>query len=205
MDISNRILLTAAALFTRYGIKSVTMDDVAAELGISKKTIYQHFADKDEIVYQVVQLELEKDQCEYEELDKVSENTIEKIMRSADMMRVQFAAMNPSLIFDVKKYHPRAWRIFQEHKQKFLLESIRQDLLRGIQEGLFRPDLNVEILSRLRMEEIEMGFDYQLFPPDKFNLLDIQLVFLDHFIRGILSEHGVVIYESYLYKQLVKW
>lgn len=204
MDISNRILLTAAALFTRYGIKSVTMDDVAAELGISKKTIYQHFADKDEIVYQVVQLELEKDQCEYEELDKVSENTIEKIMRSADMMRVQFAAMNPSLIFDVKKYHPRAWRIFQEHKQKFLLESIRQDLLRGIQEGLFRPDLNVEILSRLRMEEIEMGFDYQLFPPDKFNLLDIQLVFLDHFIRGILSEHGVVIYESYLYKQLVK-
>ncbi len=180
------------------------MDDVAAELGISKKTIYQHFADKDEIVYQVVQLELEKDQCEYEELDKVSENTIEKIMRSADMMRVQFAAMNPSLIFDVKKYHPRAWRIFQEHKQKFLLESIRQDLLRGIQEGLFRPDLNVEILSRLRMEEIEMGFDYQLFPPDKFNLLDIQLVFLDHFIRGILSEHGVVIYESYLYKQLVK-
>lgn len=204
MDISNRILLTSAELFTRYGVKSVTMDDVATELGISKKTIYQHFADKDEIVYQVVKLEMEKDQCEYLELDKVSENTIDKIMRSANMMRVQFASMNPSLIFDVKKYHPRAWQIFQEHKQKFLIESIRQDFIRGIQEGVFRADLNIEVLCRLRMEEIEMGFDYHLFPPDKFNLVDIQLVFLDHFIRGILSEQGVVIYESYLYKQLVK-
>lgn len=204
MDISNRILLTAAELFTRYGVKSVTMDDVATALGISKKTIYQHFADKDEIVYQVVKLEMEKDQCEHLELDKVSENTIDKIMRSANMMRVQFASMNPSLIFDVKKYHPRAWQIFQEHKQKFLIESIRQDFIRGIKEGVFRADLNIEVLCRLRMEEIEMGFDYQLFPPDKFNLLDVQLVFLDHFIRGILSEHGVVIYESYLYKQLVK-
>lgn len=200
MEIKNRIIQKAAELFMRYGIRSVSMDDIARELGISKKTIYLHFLDKDEIVYQMMQIEVQKDQCEFEELDAISENIIEKMMKTSEMLRVQISSMNPTTIFDIRKYYPRAWTVFQEHKQKFFLESIRKDLKRGIEEGLFRANVHIEILSRMRMEQIELGFDYQVFPPNKFSLLEVQLVFLDHFIRGILTEKGVELYEHYYHE-----
>lgn len=180
------------------------MDDIASELGISKKTIYQHFADKDEIVYQVMLQEMHNDKCEHQALEQQSENVIDKIVKATNVMREQLGSVNPSLFFDLKKYYPRAWQIFQEYKQNFLLETIRQDFIQGIKEGVFRPEINVEILSHLRMEQIEFGFDMQALPTNKYTLFEIQYVFLDHFVRGILSEKGKVLYEAYLHKQLAK-
>jgi len=208
MEIKERIIAKAREQFFRYGVKSVTMDDIARELGISKKTIYQHFEDKDAIVHQLMMAEMANDKCEWDELDGSSNNVIEKIVKSMDIIRQAFAEINPSAFFDIKKYHPKTWQLFQDHKQNFVMDSIRKELLQGIKEGFFRHDIKVEILVRMRMEQIEIGFDPQLFPPNKFSLIEVELTMLDHFIRGILTPSGLEVYQEFMHntindKQLV--
>lgn len=202
MEIKERIIAKAREQFFRYGVKSVTMDDIARELGISKKTIYQHFEDKDAIVHQLMMAEMANDKCEWDELDASSNNVIEKIVKSMDIISQAFAEINPSTFFDIKKYHPKTWQLFQEHKQNFIMESIRKELLEGIKQGFFRSDIKVEILVRMRLEQIEIGFDPQLFPPNKFSLIEVELTMLDHYIRGILTQKGLEIYQEFMLKAL---
>ncbi len=197
MEIKERIIAKAREQFFRYGIKSVTMDDIASELGISKKTIYQHFEDKDELVYQLMLSEIATDECQWDELNKGASNVVEKTMKSMDLCKDSFTEINPSAFFDIKKYHPRTWKLFQEHKEKFVLEMIKKDLVEGIDQGFFRADIKVDILARMRLEQVEMGFDPQIFPPNKFKIVDIQLTLLDHFMRGMLTEEGLEIYQQY--------
>ena len=198
MEIKERIIAKAREQFFRYGVKSVTMDDIARELGISKKTIYQHFEDKDAIVHQLMMAEMANDKCEWDELDGSSNNVIEKIVKSMDIIRQAFAEINPSTFFDIKKYHPKTWQLFQDHKQNFIMESIRKELLEGIKQGFFRADIKVEILVRMRLEQIEIGFDPQLFPPNKFSLIEVELTMLDHYIRGILTPKGLEVYQEFM-------
>ena len=202
MEIKERIIAKAREQFFRYGVKSVTMDDIATELGISKKTIYQHFGDKDAIVHQLMMAEMANDMCEWNDLDESSNNVIEKIVKSMDIIRKAFAEINPSAFFDIKKYHPKTWQLFQEHKQNFIMESIRKELLQGIEQGFFRADIKVEILVRMRLEQIEIGFDPHLFPPNKFSLIEVELTLLDHYIRGILTPKGLEVYQEFMHNAL---
>jgi TetR/AcrR family transcriptional regulator, cholesterol catabolism regulator len=202
MEIKERIIAKAREQFFRYGVKSVTMDDIARELGISKKTIYQHFEDKDAIVHQLMMAEMANDMCEWNELDGSSNNVIEKIVKSMDIIKQAFAEINPSAFFDIKKYHPKTWELFQEHKQNFIMESIRKELLQGIEQGFFRADIKVEILVRMRLEQIEIGFDPHLFPPNKFSLIEVELTMLDHYIRGILTQKGLEVYQEFMHNAL---
>jgi len=202
MEIKERIIAKAREQFFRYGVKSVTMDDIAGELGISKKTIYQHFEDKDAIVHQLMMAEMANDKCEWNDLDGSSNNVIEKIVKSMDIIRKAFAEINPSAFFDIKKYHPKTWQLFQDHKQNFVMDSIRKELLQGIEEGFFRADIKVEILVRMRLEQIEIGFDPHLFPPNKFSLIEVELTMLDHYIRGILTSKGLEVYQEFMHNAL---
>ncbi|MCY7351173.1 MAG: TetR/AcrR family transcriptional regulator [Cytophagaceae bacterium] len=197
MDIKERIIQKAESMFFRYGVKAVTMDDIARELGISKKTIYLHFPDKDELVMQVVGREMHRDQCEYEEMESSGINSVEKFIQASEMMRQTLVNVNPRLLYEIQKYHPRAWQLFQEHMQEFALKGIEKELHRGISEKLFRSNLDVPVIARLRLKQIEMGFDNQLFPPEHFPLLRVQNEFLDHFMRGIVTEQGCEIYERH--------
>jgi TetR/AcrR family transcriptional regulator, cholesterol catabolism regulator len=197
LEIKERIIAKAREQFFRYGVKSVTMDDIAGELGISKKTIYQHFEDKDAIVHQLMLTEMDQDKCDWDILNESSKNVIEKTVKSMDIFKQAFTEINPSTFFDIKKYHPKTWALFQEHKQNFILGAIRQDLLEGIEQGFFRPEIKVDILAKMRMEQIELGFDPQMFPPNKFSIIEIELTMLDHFIRGVLTEKGLEVYQAY--------
>ena len=198
LEIKDRIITKAREQFFRYGVKSVTMDEIANELGISKKTIYQHFEDKDDIVYQLMLSEMNQDKCEWEELEKTSKDVIERTVKSMDLIKQAFTEINPTAFFDIKKYHPKSWQIFQEHKQNFILASIIRDLKDGIEQGYFRPDIKVDILARMRLEQIELGFDPVIFPPNKFSIVEVELTMLDNFFRGILTEKGLQVYQEYL-------
>jgi TetR/AcrR family transcriptional regulator, cholesterol catabolism regulator len=197
MEIKERILNKATEMYFKYGIRSVTMDDIAKELGISKKTIYLHFVDKDEIIYQLMKCEMVRDQCEWGELEKVSNNLLEKMQKTLELMRKSMEGINPALIFDIKRFHPRAWSLFQNHKSHFMFDMVTKDLNKGIEEGLFRSDINVELMAKYRIEQVEIGFNTDIFPSNKFSMADIQTTLMDHFIRGILTEKGSKIYNSY--------
>ena len=198
LEIKDRIIAKAREQFFRYGFKSVTMDDIANELGISKKTIYQHFEDKDDIVHQLMLSEMNQDKCDWDNLEKTSKDVIERTVKSMDLIKQAFTEINPTAFFDIKKYHPKSWQIFQEHKQNFILASIIRDLKDGIEQGYFRPDIKVDILARMRLEQIELGFDPVIFPPNKFSIVEVELTMLDNFFRGILTEKGLQVYQEYL-------
>ena len=82
------------------------------------------------------------------------------------------------------------------------MESVRKELLQGIEQGFFRADIKVEILVRMRLEQIEIGFDPHLFPPNKFSLIEVELTMLDHYIRGILTPKGLEVYQEFMYNAL---
>ncbi|WP_159468856.1 TetR/AcrR family transcriptional regulator [Dyadobacter sp. 3J3] len=192
-----RIIKEAYKLFWRFGIKSVTMDDIAKDLGISKRTIYQHFPDKEAIVILVVKHELETQQCQMDKMEEDKLNPIEQMVLGADYMRISLAHMNPVVFHDLKKYHPLAWDLFHQYKHEYIIKGIRENLVEGVEAGLYRKEMNVDMLSILRMEQVLMAFDPTIFPADRFNMMNIQMEFVNHFLHGILTEKGLEYYTKY--------
>ena len=190
-----RIIDTAESMFFRFGIRSVTMDDIAKELGISKKTIYHYFADKDDLVEKVTSHSLANEMCKTQNIYENSQNPIEEMINSTKMMREMLQNVNAVLFYDMKKYHPQSWAKYVEFKNGFL-EIVKRNLLNGITEKLYRPDINVEILAKLRVEVVDLAFNIEYFPPSQYNLLNVQLESIDHFIRGIVTTKGLEIYEK---------
>jgi hypothetical protein len=190
MEPKERILKGAEELFFRYGIKSVTMDDIAKHLGISKKTIYQSFSDKDEVVHTLMQLKLKEDKHTVEECASGSANIIEEIFKMMQHISSVFGKINPNAFYDLQKYHPKSWDLIKTFKENCVQQMMEDAMVKGVKDGIVRPDINIKIMAKLRMEEVEMGFNPELFPPDKFKILDVQLALLDHFLHGICTLKG---------------
>ncbi len=186
----DRILKGAEELFFKYGIKSITMDDIAKHLGISKKTIYQFYSDKNEVVETLMIQNMKKNECEFQQTAEQSANVIEEVFEMMKHIGTMFSKMNPNLFYDLQKYHPNSWKLFIQFKEDCIERMVEDSVKRGIKQGLVRSDINTKIVARLRMEEVEMGFNAQAFPPDKFKIVDVQLALLDHFLHGICTLKG---------------
>ncbi|MEJ7588512.1 MAG: TetR/AcrR family transcriptional regulator [Ferruginibacter sp.] len=127
-DTGLRIKEKARDLFMQYGLRSVSMDDIAGNLGMSKKTIYQYYADKDELIVAVITKNFST-AVPFCELDRTSsQNAVHEIFLAMDMVIELFSTMNPSLIYDMHKYHPKAFLKFQQHKNDFLYTTIKENL-----------------------------------------------------------------------------
>lgn len=192
-----RILNKGAELFFRYGVKTVTMDSIATELGISKKTIYQHFPDKDSMVFEVVKSFIERDLAKWKELDRLYSNVIEKMFKSFEMTKDLLTQMNPRLLFEIQKYFPKAFQLFEAHGETCINENLISDFKKGAQFGYFRNDVDFELLARLRMAEVDLAFNPDFYPGNKLSLYETQMALMDIFMRGILTEKGLTLYTSY--------
>lgn len=196
-DVKNKLLSGAEELFMRYGIRSITMDEIARHLSISKKTLYQYFADKDDVVASVTDMHLRRERGEYESSIRDARNAVEELVNLSHCMKENLKGMNPSLLFDLQKYHHKAWQIWTEFKNAFICTSVVNNLKRGVEEGLYRPEINPEILAVVRMESVQLGFDEQLFPTTKYDLTTVQVNILEHFVYGLLTEKGKKLYLKY--------
>lgn len=196
-DTKERILKGAQELFMKYGVRSVSMDDVARHLSVSKKTLYQYFADKDEIVTMVAEFHLRHEQVQYEELRAMAENAIDELVKISTCIKKDLQKMNASLLFDLQKYHPKAWSAWLNHKQVYMGQSIIRNLKQGIAEGFFRSEINTDILAIARLECIQITFDDRVFPTDRFSLAEVNLQLFDHFVYGLLTDKGRKVYEKY--------
>ncbi|MTI39952.1 TetR/AcrR family transcriptional regulator [Fulvivirga lutimaris] len=198
MSIEEKIITGAGELFKKYGIRSVSMDDIARHLSISKKTIYQYYKDKDEIVSLSLKKHLEYEKQEYDQIFNNTSNAIEELVKVSKCMRQDFKDMKPSLIFDMQKYHPNAWKVWLSFKNEYIKNQVMENLKRGMAEGYFREDLNPDILARLRVELVQLAFDEDVFPADQYNLRDLQLQFFNHFVHGIVTEKGRKLYQKHI-------
>ena len=190
MEVRDNIIQTSHDLFMRYSIKSITMDDIAKALSISKKTIYQYFKDKNDLVLHVTRAHLEEEKLEIQTIKENSSNAIEILIEESLCLRRNITDMNPSLLFDLKKYHHQAWALYLESKEKVYVRSLRETLERGVQQGLFRPEIDPEILAILRVEQIEMSLENFTYPRNKFEFKEVQTQLFDHFLNGLVSEKG---------------
>lgn len=189
-DTSGRIRQKADELFMQYGLRSVSMDDIANGLGISKKTIYQYYADKDELVNAVLGNIIKKNQATCELDSNSAQNAVHEIFLAIDLVKELFRSMNPSLLFDMQKYYPGAYKMFSEHKNDYLYGVIRQNLLRGIREELYRDNLDVEVLARFRVESIVLPFMPDFHTKVNISLAEIEEELTIHFLYGLVSQKG---------------
>jgi AcrR family transcriptional regulator len=197
LDIKNKILKAAESLFMKYGVRSISMDDISRHLSVSKKTLYQHFADKEDIVFMTCQSHLESIANRYQEITRNSKNALEELTKFSMCMKKNTEDTNPSLLFDLQKYHPKAWSVWLNHKNKFIRESMIRNLQQGIQEGHYRPELNVDIVAAMRLELVQLPFDENAFPPSQFRMAEVQMEIFDHFVHGIVTEKGRKLYQKY--------
>lgn len=188
--VKDRIATEAFGLFCQRGIKSVSMDDIAQHLSMSKKTIYKWFSNKDEIVFCAISSYLSSVDEDCERCKKDAPNAIEELFAVMNTTRKVFASIHPSIFYDLQKYHAATWKMWQEYKSHDFLIRIKENLERGISEGLFRKDLDVEVIARLRLAQIEVPFDETLFPRFRFELLHVQTASLEHFMLGIATLKG---------------
>lgn len=195
-DIKYKILKGAEELFMRYGVRSISMDDIARHLGVSKKTLYQHFADKDELVLLVSRSHLERNIAQFDGIRDESKNPIEELARISVCMKFNMEAMNPSLLFDLQKFHPKAWSEWINFKGKYLRDSIVRNLNQGIADGYIRADVNPEVMAAMRIELVQVAFNNDIFPPNRFRLAEVQEQIFDHFVFGLVTEKGRKLYQK---------
>lgn len=181
----------------KLGIRSVSMDDIASHLGMSKKTIYQLFADKDELVDNVIEADIQKIETDFTVCCELSADAIDEIFKTMEMVVLQFRNMNPMVLFDLHKYHYRSYEKFMKYKNTFLLEIINKNLKKGVNEGLYRQDIKIDILSRFRLESMMLAFNMESFPPDKYNILEVTLEIIEHFLYGLATEKGYQLIVQY--------
>lgn len=190
MEIKDRILVGAVELFMRNGIRSVSMDDIATRLGMSKKTLYKWFENKDQIVLGVMQQHLNREEVDCEAAFAQGANALEAMFNLIRWHREMLANIHPSIFHELQKYYPQAWALFDEHKNTFILAKVAANIRQGMAEGLYRPDLDVEVLSRLHLAEIELMFNNVVFPPKQFALQRVNSAMIEHFLMGISTLKG---------------
>lgn len=173
------------------------MDDIAKHLGMSKKTIYQFFSDKDEIVFTLGKATQEMHSKHFAQIAKSSNDPIDEIVQTMKHIAAIFNQMNPNIFYDLQKYHPKSWENFKSFKEKFMLQLVIDNIERGQKEGLYRADIDPKVIARLRIEEVEMGMNPVIFPPDKYKLVDVEVALLDHWIHGICTLKGHKLLNKY--------
>jgi len=190
METRERIQVKANELFMRYGIRSVSMDDIAAQLGISKKTIYQFFADKDELVDAVVDDEINGMQKDCSLCAKEARDSVDEIFLTMEQIVEQFRNMNPMVLYDLEKFHFKAYQKFLRHKNEYLGKIIASNIERGIREELYRPEVNIDIMAKFRLESMMLSFNMDLFPPRKYNPADVAKEAIEHYVYGLATVKG---------------
>lgn len=182
----------------RYGFRSVTMDEIAGQLGVSKKTLYQFFEDKDALVEAVMQAELAYMQTQCRKQTTESQNAIEEIFMDMDAIEPVMDALNPQILFDLEKFYPKTFEKFKKHKNTFLLEITKKNLQRGIREELYRAEIDIDIIARFRLESAFIAFLPDVFSYGKYSLFRVATEILHHYLYGLATPKGKKLIDKYI-------
>lgn len=185
-----RILNSAREQFYRHGIKRITMDDIARQLGISKKTLYKEYDDKNTLLKELTETDVQLHRKNIAYIAKHSENAVDEIIQSMRYMGETFSKINPSMMYDLQRYYHEANKVYEEFKASCIKDTVRVNLKRGIKEELYRSDIDINILSQLRLLQLEVSMNADFFPPHVFNFVKVQMELIKHFLFGIATLKG---------------
>jgi AcrR family transcriptional regulator len=195
-DELKNILQKVRELYMKYGIKSITMDDVARELGISKKTLYQYVTDKDDLVGKFIDNEI---LMRHEEICKcfgIGFNAIEELFEISIFMNKMMRDQNPATEYDLKKYYPVHYQKTVKARREGIYEYILLNLKKGIKEGLYREEMDKEIIAKLYLSRVEDSHINELFTKEEFASMRLFVEILTYHVRGIATEKGIIVLEN---------
>lgn len=184
------IIERSSLIYLKYGIKSVTMDDLANHLGISKKTIYKYFEDKNDLVVTMIKRTLEFEEKMCYKIQGHSENALEALIQISRMVLERINNVNPAIFFDLKKHHSEAWQILENHKWNFVLAAISKNIDRGIEEKYYRDDLNVEIIARLYVSTFDTIMNTDVYKWPEFQFQELFKEIMRFQFHGLVNENG---------------
>ncbi len=198
MELIDIVKTKSFELFKRYGLRSVTMDEIAVQCGMSKKTIYQVFSDKDALIDAIMEGHIQIAESNCILAQNSSENAIHEMFLALDWVHEMFDGVNPVMLFDLRKYHSAVYQRLEEHKRKFVEGIFRKNFERGIEEGLYRPEIKIDILIPLKIHTMTVVFDHDLFPTNKYTLYDIDKEITIMELYGVATSKGIKLIEKYL-------
>ena len=198
MEVRDKIVEKAGELYMQYGIRTVTMDDIASQLSISKKTIYQFFKDKGELVNTVAGIHLKIEEQRFIGLTDAGENAVHELILLSSCLRESMKEMKMNLMHELQKFYPKAWKMYEEFKGNVMKESIMAVIIRGQNEGLFRKDINAELMAIMRIEQVQTFIIGNLLPRNTYSLEAVQMQLFDHFIHGLFTIEGHQLFNQYL-------
>ena len=190
METKDKILEQTFNLIMKYGIRSVSLDDIARNIGISKKTIYQFFENKKSLISEVIKAFIQKDKDDILSIIEKSTDALDEMALVAKHVLKFLRGMSPSMMFDTKKYYPQVWALLEEKHFTFILETVKTNILRGQAEGLYKEDVNADIISKLYVRQTLALADESIFPLSQFNRSDLYKNMVTYHIRGIMSDEG---------------
>lgn len=177
-------------LFMRYGVRSVTMDDLAGSMGISKKTLYQFVKNKEDLLDGLLDHMHCKDTNELAGIIAASKDAIDALLNVAKMVSQKLELISPVTIYDLKKYYPRQWAKIDDYERKQIYSFTLENLERGKREGLYREDIDTDFIARLHVGQSMMVTDESIFPSDQYTKTRLMFSLMHHYIMGISTEKG---------------
>ena len=197
MSHEQKIILQARELFMRYGIKSITMDDIARELGISKKTLYQYVRNKSDLIDQVTDQYISDEKaCMAQITSEASDAIAEFVMISRHIVKI-LRGMRPTTMFDLKKYYRQCWQKMDEFHLGHVYQVVKKNIERGIEQGLYRSNVNADIIAKLYVGKTMFLADDEMFPMREYDRDQLFIEYVDYHLRGILSDVGLKTLNSY--------
>lgn len=192
MDVKSHIKTKALELFMRYGIKSMSMDDIARSLGMSKKTLYQHFEDKDALIQAAVEVNIQEGKESCLASSRQSANAIQEVFNIMEDVIDQLKDVNPLVLYELNKFHASAYKAFEDYKHHFILDMLQKNIKRGISEELYRSDLNIPFTARYRLDTM-----MYIFSPERSSLSgtgasipQVMLWLTELYLYGIATPKG---------------
>lgn len=191
-----KIIEGCEKLFRRYGIKSLSMDDIARELGMSKKTIYQYVTDKNDLVIKTFStvLTCNKEKCST--LDKDAKNPVEEMKILTREVSQQMKGINTSVFYDMQKYHPEAWQMFNNFSNSFVYDRVKTNLEKGMEQGYYRNDINTELVSKIYISMMGLITDHERFGDHSYDFGTIYNEIVKYHFNAICTEKGFKIFNE---------
>jgi len=188
-----KILETASEMFFQCGIRSVSMDDISGKLAISKKTLYQYYSNKKELIAQVLKWDLDHPKFSFNHEKFEGLSAVERYWEFYQFVSEVIKKPHHSLELDLKKYHPELWANFKNDKMKLFGEELKLNIKQGISEGLYRQELNIDIVSNLlvRFYLNMWNEEYDVFSKEELMSEELNRELTIYHLHGICSEKGI--------------
>lgn len=196
MDMRAKIMLSAIELFKQYGFKSVTMDDVARRAGISKKTLYQHFDNKNTIVTDSMAWYKDAICAQCDSIQDAAQDAVEAFVKIRASFDNVYKEVNPHILFELQRFYPEGYEQFRKNMERDVV-SVKRNLEQGIKEENYRADINIEILARFHMESCLLVMMPNMMVKDRFDIRLVNQEMMEHFMYGIMTAQGIKLYLKY--------